>query len=163
MKPAETTILDEVAARLANISEANGYSRDFCTIRRQTQTPPKSGHIPDINYWTVGHEVAEDQSYSCDNHALTIFIAPRDKTRDEAFSDEAANMIADVATALNRATTAPKVSDAESFALGETVSDLIVRDSRYQVGQGQIPFNGALMEIEITYKSPRGDMFTYEP
>lgn len=162
MTPAETAILDEIEARLKLISVANEYSRNIQKVERARLTPFKAGDIPAISFWPVRHSRSTNE-YGNDTHVLRVVVDVRDKTRDNNFADEAAGMIADVITAINRATAAPKVSDSASFELGETVEDLTMEDSAYQIGEGQTPWLGAIVEIEITYQSPVGDMYNYTP
>ncbi|MDA3834140.1 MAG: hypothetical protein PF495_12165, partial [Spirochaetales bacterium] len=64
-------------------------------------------------------------------------------------------------TALNRATIAPAVSDTESFDLGGVVSDLIFNSYDHEIGEGQSPWVGVLVNITIKYNTDLFDMDNY--
>ena len=162
MTPAETTILNEVDARLNSITEANGYSMTLESVERGKLEPFQPGDIPAANYWPVSHQRA-DTEYGLDRHTLRLMIDARDTERDTNFPDAAALMIADIVTALNRATGAPAVTDPEDNDFEETVGAVLMADSGYQIGEGQKPWVGALVEVEIIYQSEPGDMFNYQP
>ena len=55
MKPAETQVLDEVEARLNNITVANGYPLTVRSVERGKLTPFKAGDIAAINCWRTRH------------------------------------------------------------------------------------------------------------
>lgn len=162
MIPAETQILDELELRLAGIKESNGYSVTLRDIERGKLTPFKGEDVPAVNYWPTTHSRI-DAEYGLDQHTLRVMIDARAKTRDENFPDVAAKLIADIVTALNRKPSAPKVSDDEDYDFEETVSSVLMTDSGYQIGEGQKPWVGALVEVEIVYDSASGDMFNYQP
>ena len=165
MTPAETQILDVILLRLQNITTANGYSLDIKKFERGRLEPFKDGDIPAINYWPTSHQI-ENTEYGDDAHTLRIVVDVRAKIaskKDGNFPDMAGKMIADVVTALQRDPSTPAVSDDPDCELAETVTSMSMPSHGYQIGPGQSPWVGAVIEVEIEWKSPLGDMFTYEP
>jgi len=116
--PAVTSILDLIAARLAIITTTNGYNYTITNIERAKLTPFKSEDLPAINYWSTGLENSR-KSYMKDERSLPLYIEAHTKTHDEVFTDVASKLAADIITALNRKTTAPKVSDTITLTLME--------------------------------------------
>lgn len=162
MKPAETQVLDEVELRLGSITKANGYSMTLRSIERGKLEPFQPGDIPATNFWPVRH-ARDNTEYGLDKHTLRVMVDARDTERDTNFPDAAALMIADIITALHRDPEAPKVSDPLDCEFKETVTSVNMADSGYQIGTGQKPWVGAIVEVEIVYESELGDMFNYQP
>jgi len=162
MTPAETSILNEIEARLSSIKTSNGYSLTVKKVTRGRLKPFQPGDIPAINYWPVEH-TREDSEYDLDKHTIRVVVDMRDVTRDETFPDLAAKMAADIITALNRSTASPAVSDDEDPELGETVSALDLSSIGYQIGEGQQPWVGVVLEMNVVYRSDSSDMFNYQP
>lgn len=163
--PAETKILDELELRLRSITTDNGYSMTIENFERGRLEPFVDGDIPAINYWPVSHPI-EAVDYGEEQHTLRVVVDARDilaAKQDGNFPDQAALMIADIITAILRAPAAPKVSDALDCDFSETVTAIRTPFNAYQIGEGQRPWVGAIVEIEIEYKSPVGDMFNYQP
>jgi len=75
----------------------------------------------------------------------------------------AEKLAADVVVALNRSTSAPKVSDVESVDLGGTVSDVVFNGFDYEIGEGQTPWCGALVGFSVIYTTDLNNMSTYIP
>lgn len=159
MTVAITTILDEVEARLGNITTGNGYNITVKRIARGKLTPFKGHDLPAVNFWPVN--VSNGRNYGKDVRELSFFVEIHSKTRDDPFSTIAEKLAADVVVALNRSTLAPKVSDAESIDLGGTVSDLAFNGFDYEIGEGQAPFCGALVGFTVLYSTDINNMSTY--
>lgn len=158
-KPAVSAILDEIEARLKNISIANGYFTTALTVERARLSVFNGYDLPAITYWPTS--VSLERQYGEEERTLALYIEYHASTLDRPFPDVADELAADVVTALERATTAPKVSDAESIDLGGTVSDLVFEGYEYEIGKGQTPWCGALIQISIKYRAGRSDMFSY--
>jgi hypothetical protein len=148
--PAVTLILNEVGARLAKITTANGYNTTLNKIERARLIPFVGYDLPTINYWVTGVANVRD-SYNYDERTIRLFVEMHDLTHDEPFIDVANRLAADVITVLNRATSAPRVSDPASYELGEIVRDLVLEGFDYEIGEGQKPFCGVLVRFLITY------------
>jgi hypothetical protein len=161
MTVAITTILDEVSARLGNITTENEYNVTVkpSSIARGKLTPFKGHDLPAINFWPSG--VSNSRNYGKDIRELSLFVEIHSKTRDDPFSTIAEKLAADVVVALNRSTSAPKVSDDESIDLGGTVSDLVFNGFDYEIGEGQTPWCGALVRFSVIYAADINNMSTY--
>lgn len=158
-KPVQIQIVDEIAARLLNISIANGYSIDIKSIKRAKLTPFHAGDIPAINYWPVTDSLA-DRSFGKDTRELGITIELHDRTRDDPFTDRAFIRGADIVMALFRDTAAPFDTDAASTALGGLIDTLIIDSITPMIGEGQAPFCGVILAITAKYKTNLNDIFT---
>jgi len=158
--PAPTAILNEVEARLEKITVSNGYYYDAKRVERARTEPFLGYDLPFINFWYTAM-TNERTVYNEDNRSLELYIESHSLTWDEPFTDVASKLASDVVTALNRATTAPKVSDAESYELGGTISDLVFQSCTYMVGTGEKPWCAALMQFLIKYKTDPFDMTAY--
>ena len=158
MADVQLTILDEIAARLANITIANGYrfSLDANAIKRASLTPFRTGDLPAINYWPVADEKVDKQN-GMEMKELGITIEIYDVTRDEPFTDLGTKRGNDVATALFRSTSLPAVSDAVDPALGGLVSELSVNSLVPIISEGSSPWCGALLDVTVKYNITLGD------
>jgi hypothetical protein len=156
--PEMTTILDLIDARLAKISKANGYSADPSGVHRCKLTPYKGYDLPSINFWPVRVENQSAKYSSRETYEGTIYIEYHDMTRDTPFSTVAERLAADVLTALDRAPAKPKVSDAASYDLGGAVTRLSFRNYSYQIGEGQTPWCGVLIEIAVKWETARNKL-----
>lgn len=161
MTVAATTILDEIEARLGNITTANGYNVTVKKIARGKLSPFNGYDLPAVNFWPVN--VSNARNYGKDIRELSLFVEIHAITRDVPFSTIAEKLAADVVVALNRSTSAPKVSDAESADLGDTVSDFIFTGYDYEIGEGQTPWCGALVGFSVIYATDLNNMSTYIP
>lgn len=150
--PIQTQIVDVIGTRLANITIANGYFTTANKIKRAQLTPFVSGDLPAVNYW-IGEDILTNPGGGYEDRALNVFVEYHTKNRDRPFSDVAAELANDVWTALWRAPGAPAVSDAVSANLGGLVSGITL--SRYvpEIGEGQAPWCGVLIEIIVLYQS----------
>jgi len=158
--PATTTILDEIEARLDNITTANGHNYTVKKVERAKLEPFNGYDLPAINYWCTSLS-NERTVYNDDNRNLELFIEVHSLTRDEPFIDVVDKLAADVITALNRKTTAAKVSDDPNYELDSTISDLIFKGYDYEIGQGEKPWCGVLIRFTIAYQTGPYDMTTY--
>lgn len=158
--PAVTSIMDIIAARLALITATNEYNYTITNIKRASLRPWKSEDLPTINYWSTGLNNLRE-SYSDDLREIPLFIEAHTKTHDESFLDVASKLASDIVTALNRAPAAPKVSDVVSHDLGSVVSDLIFNGYDHEIGEGQDPWCGVLVRINIKYTTEIFNMTSY--
>ena len=158
--PAVTAILDLIATRLALITTTNEYNYTITKIERARLEPFISDDLPAINYWSTGLENTRDD-YGDDQRAIPFYVEAHTKTHDEVFIDVASKLAADIVTAINRTTAAPKVSDAINTDLNGVVSDLILNGYDHEIGKGQSPGCGVLLSFTIKYNTPVFNMTTY--
>ena len=144
-------ILDEIGARLALIKESTGYHTTVAKLERARLTPFQDYDLPAINYWPDLDE-RRNAGGGFEERELTVLVEYHDKTRDRPFSDVASELASDIWIALWRATTAGAVSDQPSSALGGLVSGVLLRAVQPEIGEGQTPFCGTLLNITILYK-----------
>lgn len=159
MKPVPTQIIDEMEARLGNIKTANGYFEDLFKVDRARLTPWKGEELPAANLWGSVEERVDDGG-GFQQYRLTVPVEIHTKTRDEAFTDLADKLAADVLVAMNRSTSAPLVADVPSMALGGLVTRIAMNSYTPIIGSGQKPFCGALIEFSILYRKKPEDPFT---
>ena len=159
---AETQILDEVGARLAGITQANGYFHDGGEIDRARQEPYKPHDLPRINYWH-GANRRDDAGHGMEQRTLDLSVALYDKTWDRPFVDVADELHADGLIALFRSTSAPAVSDQISPALGGLVTTCYLADWTPAIGSGQKPWCGAFLTFRVQYNVRPMDPFTIIP
>ena len=149
--PAATSILTEIGTRLNNITQANGYHNTVKKVSRAKLTPFKGHDLPAVNYWSTG--ISNERTvYDDDNRELSVYIEIHDLTRDNPFVDVANLLASDVVTAIARADSAPKVSDSADYDLTESVSDMVLGSINYEIGEGQAPWCGALIELTVKYQ-----------
>jgi hypothetical protein len=164
--PAEITIYNEIKARAWNIQESNGYQSTVQDVKVSSLTPFKGGDWPKFSFWPTSQSQV-DNEYGQEEHTLNIIIGYFDQTRDEPFSYMAAKMKSDVIAAMNRATSydsdsgqGPEIGHALSHDLGGLVSGFTVGRSEPIQDEGEAPWCGVLIEVEIKYKSEMGDPFS---
>ncbi len=155
--PLNTTIYNEIEARLANTTAANGYENEFKRIERGTMKPFKSHDLVAVNFWasSVGNA---NEKYARDRRSIQIFFEVYDKTRDTPFMDLCDLLAADLVTGLNRTILKPKVSDPESPELGELVDTFTFNGYDYQIGEGQTPWCGILAKFTVEYLTTSNNM-----
>lgn len=160
---AQLTILDEVKARLGNISIANEYRFDIepLSIERARLTPFVNGDLPAINYWP-SIDAIDEKTSGKETRSFDVTVEIYDVTRDEPFTDLAIKRGNDVITALFRSTDAPTVNDNPSYALGGLVSQLIINSITPTIGEGQSPWFGAVLSLTISYNITPGDFSTIQ-
>ena len=155
---AQITILDEIKARLNNISIANGYRFDIepNAIHRARLEPFKNGDLPVINYWHTS-DSQESKLGGRETRLIELTLEIFDTTRDEPFTDLAVKRGNDVVTALFRSTTAPAVADPISYGLGGLVEQIDINSLTPMISEGQKPWFGALLSISIKYNITTGN------
>lgn len=159
--PAVLTIFDEIEARLKNIKTGNGYWYTPGKIKRASLKAWENHDLPALNFWgtTLGNIRAQ---YNDDRRQFQLFVEGANLTLDEPFMDVSEKMASDIITGLNRATSAPKVSDDPSYDLGETVTDLEYEGHDYLIGEAQKPWCGVLVRWNFKYHANPFDMFNYD-
>jgi len=160
MTVAVISVLDLVEARLKLITTTNGYNTGLKSIKRAKLTPFKGHDLPAINYWSTGIENVIDE-YGKDARSIPLFVEYHTTTRDDAFLDTVSELAADIVTAINRATTKPKVADGPSYNLGDKVSDVIFEGYDHEIGEGQTPWCGVLVRFRIVFSTDIFDMASY--
>ena len=157
--PLNTTIYNEIEARLANVTTADGYNSEFKRIERGTMKPFKSHDLVAVNFWaaSVG---SDNEKYTRDRRTIQVFFEVYDKTRDTPFMDICDLLAADLVTGLNRTILAPAVSDVESPELGELVDKFIFNGYDYQIGEGQSPWCGILARFTVDFLTTSNNMIT---
>lgn len=156
-KPADTLILDEVEARLANIITANEYNYTMRTIKRGKTTPFKGFDLPACSLYH-GSIKSVKTPYGNEVKTMALIVEVHSKTHDDSFIDVADALAADVVVALYRATSAPTVTDPVSIALGGLVQKIQYTGNDPFTGQGEEPFCGTLVKFEVVYETAVGDM-----
>jgi hypothetical protein len=158
MSDVQLLILDEIGIRLTNILKVNGYRFDLKpkAIKRASLKPFQSGDLPAVNYWPVADDKTGKQG-GMELKELGVTIEVYDVTRDEPFTDLGIKIGNDVATALFRSTSFPKVTDTVSPALGGLVSELSVNSLVPIISEGSSPWCGALLDVTVKYNINLGD------
>ena len=158
MADAQLTILDEIEARLANITVANGYRFDLVesAIKRASLTPFQNGDLPALNYWPTA-DVRVDKAHGVNLKEFNITIEVYDLTYDEPFTDLGIKRGNDVATALFRSTSFPAVSDPVDLSLGGLVSEIGINSLVPIIGEGTSPWCGALLDVIVKYNTNIGE------
>lgn len=149
--PIRTQIINEIGARLALINKSKGYFTTVNKVDRARLEPFQGYDLPAINYWP-DIDVLDGAGGGYEDRELTVFIEYHDKTRDRPFSDVADELSADVEIALYRKITAGAVSDQPSSSLGGLVTGVRVQASQPEIGQGQVPFLGVILNLTVSYK-----------
>lgn len=148
----QLTILDEIGARLENITVANGY-RDTIkayAIERGRLEPFENGDLPAVNYWS-GPERLVDKQGNVETRELPVMVEGYKILGEGNFNDVAIKFGNDIATALFRATTAPTVADTESPALGGIVEVLRVESVTPVIQKSQAPWCAVFLELTIQF------------
>lgn len=144
-------ILDELEARLRTMTVGNEYLYSFSKIERARLTPFKSGDLPAVNYWPAFDELVE-RKYRYEKRSIDLRVEAYTVTRDEPFTDVSFKLGNSVWTVLNRATTAPKVSDDWSPNLGGLLTNFDVKLITPAIGEGESPWCGSLLSLAAVYK-----------
>ena len=154
-------ILDVIGSRLTNIKKANGYNETILdtSIRRASLTPFKNGDLPAVNYWP-SKDVLEAKLHGRESRILPVTIEAYAVTRDVPFVDVAMSLEDDIAIALYRDTEAPLIGDNPSPALGGLVKSVTVLSATPVIGEGQSPWCGNIVELEIAYSIRLGQLNT---
>jgi len=161
MIPVQTQILDEIGARLALITVANGYlTRTPKKIVRSMLTPLKNSDLPFINYYSTADNLSNKEYGTIEKRILTVAIESYDATRDQVFDDLAQKLGANILVALNRSTGSPAVADNPSVNLGGLVGQVEVTSITPAIGEGQTPYAGIVLFLDVTYKVDKLDPFT---
>lgn len=144
-------ILDVMDARLRLPSVVNGYSVTIAKVERARLTPFKDYDLPAVNYWPESDiKVSAGGGYEV--RQMKVLIEVHDATRDQPFTDVAMGMANDLWIALWRDVAAGAVADPISPSLGGLVSGIYLETVTPEVGEGQTPFCGALLEITVEYR-----------
>ena len=143
--------MDKIGERLAQISTDKGYFTTIRKIERARLTPFDGYDLPALNYWP-DIDVKNSAGGGYEDREFTVFVEYHDKTRDRPFSDVSDELAADVEVALYRDVLAGDVTDQPSYALGGLVTGLSVEATQPEIGAGQTPFLGVLLNLTITYK-----------
>ncbi len=149
--PIPTQILDEIGARLTNISTANGYFHDIKKIERARLEPFRNIDMPSIVYYYTQDVVSTEVYNSTDERVLTVIIEIDESTRDQNYIDVGSKLASDIAVALKRATTAPLVADMPSKLLGGLLSRYQVNSITPIFGSNDAPFCGAILSLSAFY------------
>ena len=158
MADAQLTILDEMEARLANITINNEYRFNLVSgaIKRASLTPFQNGDLPALNYWPTA-DVKTGKENGADIKEFNVTIEVYDVTHDEPFTDLGIKRGNDVATALFRSTSLPKVSDPVDLSLGGLVSEIGINSLIPIIGEGTSPWCGSLLDITVKYNTNLGE------
>jgi hypothetical protein len=157
--PIRTQILNEIGARLALMDIAAGYFTTVNKIDRARLEPFNGYDLPALNYWAdIDTRIESGGGY--EEREFRVLIEYHDKTRDRPFCDVSDELAADVEIALYRSPAAGTVADNPSHALGGLVTGLFVDATQPEIGAGQTPFLGVILNLSITYKRRPDEPFT---
>lgn len=159
MQTIQEQILSEIGSRLGNIKVSNGYFNDIPLIKAETIGTISKSDIPVMFYWGET-DVKIDQAYGYEKRSFEVGVAAFTRSRDDSFTMAAYDLAADIKTAVNRSTTAPKITDTASVDLGSLVDSLVVGEISPIIGQGQSPFCGVVTNLIVTYYSANHDSYT---
>ena len=157
----QLTILDEVQARLENISPENGYTFKLYpqTVVRAKLTPFVNGDLPAVNYISGTDNLIEKQ-FKTETRSFPLTIDAYAKTRDEPFINVAITLGNQLIAALFRNTAAPLLSDIVDYSLGGLVDTITVESISPMIGEGSKPWCGVLIECNVQYKMKVADFST---
>lgn len=155
--PLNTAIYNEIEARLANVTTANGYGNEFKRIARGRMKPFKSHDLVAVNFWATNLGSSREK-YNKDRRTIQVLFEIYDKTRDSEFIDICDSLAVDLVTGLNRETSAPKVSDDEDQDLGELANSFVFNGFDYQIGEGQAPWCGILAKFTVDFLTTSNNM-----
>lgn len=148
--PYSEPIFVEIAKRLALVEIASGYHNTLKTIERARIAPFIGTDLPAANFWASGVKnkaLAFDQ----DERTISLTIEAHSKHRDEPFVNTCDRLASDVLAGLNRKTTAPLYSDPINSDLGGIVDSFEFLGYGYQIGDGDQPICGVLMNFTIKF------------
>jgi len=156
--PINKMFLDEIEARLGNVTASNGYNLPLKKIRRARLKPFTSHDLPACNYWpsTISNVV---DKYNQDGRDIEVTVEAHTKSRETPFTDLCDVLAADIITALNRSTTAPEPGDDPSYDLGGLVEDFIFEGYDYSIGEGQAPWCGVIISFRVRFSTEINKMF----
>ncbi|RLI66162.1 MAG: hypothetical protein DRO88_02530 [Promethearchaeia archaeon] len=155
--PLVTVFLDEIEARLKNITTDNGY---FFTVKKvsRARLKPFSGHdLPAVNFWPVNVESSQSE-YGMDNRNLNIVVEIHTKTHDEPFTDTVDKLVSDVVIALDRNTSSPATTDPADSDLGGLIENFIFTGYDYQIGEGQKPYCAGIINFSAQFITESNQM-----
>lgn len=155
--PKTTTILNEIAARLAKVTVANGYNNTLKAIARARSEPFNGYDLPAVNYYHGNISIVQARHHKTE-HTMELIIEAHTKSHDEPFINLADSLDADIVISLYRATTAPKVSDTVNLNLGGLVEQFKYVNFDPFIGGGEKPFCGAFLKFNIIYETTIGTM-----
>jgi len=158
--PIQTQILDLIGARLALITTANNYFTDVVKVERARLQPFKNRDMPAINYYYTGDSLTSTLSNGISERSVAIVIEYYESTRDEIFVDLADKLTSDVLISLERTIAAPLVADPVSSRLGGVVMRMEVESVTPAIGEGQSPYCGTVIQLNIFYRVARQSPFT---
>lgn len=158
--PVQTQILDLIGDRLGNIKVSNEYTSTIETIQRARLSPFKGRDMPAINYYYSGDTLTKQLVNGVTERSMAVIVEYYDQTRDEIFTDLANKLSTDVIIALERDMLAPLVSDVVSSSLGGAVMKIDIESITPAIGEGQSPYCGAVLVLNIFYRVARQDPFT---
>lgn len=158
--PVQTQIMNLVEPRLKNISIVNGYFSELAKIERARLQPFKNADLPAMNYYYTNDVLIKPLNTGEEERTVVLVIEYYDTTRDRTFLDVSDELSADIKIALERDILAPKVSDQVSHLLGKKVMKLEFDTITPAIGEGQNPYCGTIMLVNITYRVNRHDPFT---
>lgn len=156
-------IVTEIAARLGNISTANGYNTTIGGIFISRRNPLEDDEPPAARIMFGGVSPAQTvaaKRYGRETHDLSVSIEYYVPKGLRDFFEVSLEAGMDVWTAIYRATTAPQVSDPVSFQLGGMVPRLGLLSFNEVLVDQQSIFGGADIELGISYDVDPSDPFT---
>lgn len=155
-------ILDAIADRLAIIKKVNGYYTDVVSIKRATMKPLTDDDLPAINYWaSTDDQLAKGHGWV--DRQLSVVIEFYQRTRDRAFTDVVFELASDVAIAMIRDPDNPLATDDPDLTLGGLVRSSQLNGITPQIGEGQAPWCGAVLNYSLIYRVSATNPLTLIP
>jgi len=159
--PARSQVLNEIVARLGNITATNGYFSAEPNVEESTLTFDTGDYLPLIQVAWGGHTATRNK-YGMIETFSSYNVQVQDVTQDggETPTRLADKLTADVVTALNRSTIDPLVSGAQSVNLGGPVTEFVLTEAIPAIGEGNRPRVFVLLEFQARWDADLGDEFT---
>jgi len=145
-----TTIREEINSRLENISIANGYSTDVCTIEKGRVSPFDDDDLPAINFWKTD-DLSETKSYTRQQRTLRMGFEFYTLSNDDDIDTISDNFMTDLFIALYRAPSAPLVTDEPIPMFADKNFVMVFDVLRPIISQGSVPRVGLFAIMSFTY------------
>lgn len=159
--PVQQIIINEIVARLGNISIANGYDFDMKKISKFKGPVWLHSDMPQADVSSV-ESFSTENNYSLDSYTLPVTIQMWTNKTDKKIPLEVSMLMsANLIIAINRSTGSPLVSDARSRDLGGLVNKVGSADSVYLPSTEQLSWAGAAIAFDVEFSTPKGDPFTF--
>jgi len=155
-------ILNEIGARLENITIANGYDFDIVKVVKRFPFQAlafQTEDIPAIFFFPSG-DIRIGAEHRIAIRQITVTIGIYYSSNDSELIDLAEQIGSAIHIAIHRATTAPLMTDNTSSDLGGLVNSMDLNLKLPLVSEEMRPWYGAQFEYIVEYETVNGDPFT---